>query len=112
MPVMPSPRSRTCAVAEGESLRLDKFLWFARIVKTRALAQQLAEGGRLRIGGRVVERAHAPVRAGDVLSFALRGEVRIIRVEALPRRRSAPADVPAIYSEVGDGPLTSQGPAD
>ena len=62
----------------ADSLRLDKFLWFARIVKTRALAQTLAEQGRIRIGGRVVDRAHAPVRVGDVLSFAQRGAVRVL----------------------------------
>lgn len=90
----------------AESLRLDKFLWFARIVKTRALAQQLAEGGRLRIDGRVVDRAHAPVRVGDVLSFAVRGQVRVLRVEALPTRRGPPAEARALYSSL-DEPAAS-----
>ena len=88
----------------ADSLRLDKFLWFARIVKTRALAQALAEQGRIRVAGRIVERAHAPIRVGDVLSFAQRGEVRILRVEALPTRRGPPAEARALYSE-----LTSEG---
>jgi ribosome-associated heat shock protein Hsp15 len=91
----------------ADSLRLDKFLWFARIVKTRALAQGMAENGRIRIGGRVVDRAHAPVRAGDVLSFAQRGEVRVLRVEALPVRRGPPAEARTLYSE-----LTSEAGAD
>jgi ribosome-associated heat shock protein Hsp15 len=90
-------------VAEGESLRLDKFLWFARIVKSRALAQALAEGGRLRISGRTVERAHAPVRIGDVLSFAVHGKVRVLRIEALPSRRGPPAEARALYTEVAEG---------
>lgn len=84
----------------AESLRLDKFLWFARIVKTRALAQQLAEGGRIRIHGRVIDRAHAPVRPGDVLSFALRGEVRVLRIESLPRRRGPPGEARILYCEL------------
>ena len=87
-----------------ESLRLDKFLWFARIAKTRAAAQALAEQGRIRIAGRLVERAHAPVRVGDVLSFAQRGEVRVLKVEALPTRRGPPAEARTLYSE-----LTSEG---
>ena len=87
----------------AETLRLDKFLWFARIVKTRALAQQLAEQGRIRIDGRVVDRAHAPVRVGEVLSFAVRGEVRVLRVERLPVRRGPPAEARTLYCE-----LTSQ----
>jgi len=89
-------------VAEG--LRLDKFLWFARIVKTRALAQEMAEKGRLRLNGRVVDRAHTPVRAGDVLSFAQRGEVRLLRIEALPLRRGPPAEARALYSELTGAP--------
>ena len=88
----------------ADSLRLDKFLWFARVVKTRGAAQALAENGRIRIAGRVVERAHAPVRVGDVLSFAHRGQVRVLRVETLPVRRGPPAEARALYCE-----LTSEG---
>lgn len=88
----------------ADSLRLDKFLWFARIVKTRAKAQLLAEEGRLRLSGRVIDRAHAPVRVGDVLSFAQRGTVRVLRIEALPSRRGPPAEARALYSEVDSGP--------
>jgi ribosome-associated heat shock protein Hsp15 len=87
----------------AESLRLDKFLWFARVVKTRALAQQFAEQGRIRIGGRVIDRAHAPVRVGDVLSFAQRGQVRVIRIESLPQRRGPPAEARALYCELTSG---------
>jgi ribosome-associated heat shock protein Hsp15 len=91
----------------ADSLRLDKFLWFARIVKTRALAQTLAEQGRIRIGGRVVDRAHAPVRVGDVMSFAQRGTVRVLKVESLPARRGPAAEARALYSEIAEGSGTS-----
>lgn len=84
----------------ADGLRLDKFLWFARIVKTRALGQTLAEQGRIRIAGRVVDRAHAPVRVGDVLSFAQRGSVRVLRIEALPARRGPAAEARALYMEM------------
>jgi ribosome-associated heat shock protein Hsp15 len=90
----------------ADSLRLDKFLWFARIVKTRALAQTMAEGGRLRLNGRVVDKAHAAIRIGDVLGFARHGSVRVIRIEALPARRGPAAEARALYSE-----LTSEGRA-
>jgi ribosome-associated heat shock protein Hsp15 len=84
----------------AESLRLDKYLWFARIVKTRPLAQQMAENGRIRISGRVADRAHAPVKVGDVLAFAQRGTVRVLRVEALPLRRGPPMEARTLYSEL------------
>ena len=84
----------------AESLRLDRFLWFARIVKTRALAQAMAGEGRLRLNGRVVDKAHAVVRVGDVLGFARHGEVRVLRIEALPVRRGPPAEARTLYSEL------------
>jgi ribosome-associated heat shock protein Hsp15 len=96
----------------ADSLRLDKFLWFARIVKTRALAQTMAEQGRIRIAGRVADRAHALVRVGDVLSFAQRGTVRVLKVQALPARRGPPIEARALYSEVPEAPLTSEGGGD
>lgn len=88
----------------AETLRLDKFLWFARIVKTRALAQEMAEKGRIRLNGRVVDRAHAAIRVGDALSFAQRGLVRVLRVEALPGRRGPPAEARTLYSELTGAP--------
>jgi ribosome-associated heat shock protein Hsp15 len=84
----------------ADVLRLDKFLWFARIVKTRALAQALAEEGRIRLDGRVLTQAHAPVRIGDVLSFAQRGAVRVLRINALPVRRGPPAEARLLYTEL------------
>ena len=84
----------------ADSLRLDKFLWFARIVKTRSAAQTLAEQGRIRIDGRVIDRAHALVRIGDVLSFAHRGQVRVLRVENLPLRRGPAAEARTLYCEL------------
>ena len=70
------------------------------------------EQGRLRISGRTASQAHAPVRIGDVLSFALRGKVRVIRVERLPSRRGPPAEAQLLYSDVSEGPLTSEAQAD
>ena len=82
------------------NLRLDKFLWFARLAKTRGLAQEVAEQGRVRISGRVVDRAHAVVRVGDVLTFPLHGRVRVIRVEALPERRGPAAQAMLCYADL------------
>lgn len=83
-----------------DALRLDKFLWFTRLAKTRAFAQELAEAGHMRISGRVVDRAHALVRIGDVLSFPLHGRVRVIRVEALPARRGPAAEAQNCYTDL------------
>lgn len=76
----------------AEEMRLDRFLWFARIVKTRGQAQAIAESGHVRLDGRRIERAHACVRPGMVLALPLHGHVRVVRVETLPQRRGPPAE--------------------
>lgn len=84
----------------AESLRLDKFLWFARLAKTRSFAQEVADEGRVRIDGRTVDRAHVAVRVGNVLSFPLHGRVRVVRVEALPVRRGPSSEAQRCYSDL------------
>jgi ribosome-associated heat shock protein Hsp15 len=81
-------------------MRLDKFLWFARLTKTRALAQQVAEAGHVRIDGRVIDRAHIAVRPGNVLSFPLHDRVRVIRIETLPARRGPAPEARACYTDL------------
>lgn len=81
-------------------MRLDKFLWFARLTKTRALAQEVAADGHLRIDGRAIDRAHTSVKPGNVLTFALHGRVRVIRIEALPIRRGAAPEAETCYTDL------------
>jgi len=81
-------------------MRLDKFLWFVRLTKTRGIAQDIAAAGHLRIDGRPTNRAHADVRVGQVLSFPLHGEVRVLRVEALPTRRGPAPEAQACYTNL------------
>jgi ribosome-associated heat shock protein Hsp15 len=88
------------------ALRLDKFLWFARIAKTRTAAQTIVERGRMRIDGRIVERAATPVKVGSVLTFAHHDRVRILRVDALPARRGpAPEAAACITDLAGQSPV-------
>lgn len=81
-------------------MRLDKFLWFVRLTKTRRLAQDIADSGHLRIDGRSVDRAHITVAIGNVLSFPLHGRVRVIRIEALPVRRGPAPEARACYTDL------------
>lgn len=84
----------------AETLRLDKFLWFARLVKHRTDAQSIAESRHLRVDGRVVDRAHAIVRPGNVLSFPLHGRVRVIRIATLPPRRGPASEARSCYEDL------------
>jgi ribosome-associated heat shock protein Hsp15 len=81
-------------------MRVDRFLWWARLAKTRSAAQAIAEGGHLRMSGRVIERAHCPVRVGDVLTYPAHGVVRVVRVEALPTRRGPAPEAQGCYTNL------------
>ncbi len=85
-------------------MRLDKFLWFVRLTKTRSAAQAIAGHGHLRIDGRPVDRAHASVRIGNILSFPLHDRVRVIRIEAIPARRGPAPEAQACYTDLSPPP--------
>ena len=82
-------------------MRIDRFLWFARIAKTRDIAQAMATSGHLRIDGRAIDKAASSIRIGCVVAFATpSGRVRALRVEALPRRRGPPEAGRSCYSDL------------
>ena len=88
-------------------MRLDRFLWFTRLAKTREVAQAMAVDGRLRINGRPVDRAHAPVRTGNVLTFFKAGSVHVLRVEALPQRRGPAPEARLCYRDLEAGEVAA-----
>ena len=81
-------------------MRIDKFLWFARLAKTRSFAQDVAAARHLRIDGRVIDKPAACVRVGDTLTFPLHGRIRVIRVESLPPRRGPAPEARACYTDL------------
>jgi len=84
----------------GPALRIDKWLWFARCTKSRGEAQALCESRRVRMDGRVIERASARVRPGAVLSYTRGDEVHIVRVEALTDRRGPYEQARQLYTDL------------
>jgi ribosome-associated heat shock protein Hsp15 len=83
-----------------ERQRLDKWLWHARVVKTRTDAAALVAKGRVRINGlRQTLPGHA-VKAGEVLTIALDSRVRILKVTGFTDRRGDAAAARAIYADL------------
>lgn len=79
--------------------RLDKWLWFARIVKTRSLAARLVTEGHVRLNGVRTIQAAKMVGAGDVLTVALPNRTIVIEV-VLPGSRRGPApEARKLYTE-------------
>jgi ribosome-associated heat shock protein Hsp15 len=81
-------------------VRIDKFLFCIRLIKSRTQAQALIEQGRTRIDGKRVEKTSEPVRVGSVIALPLRDQVRVLRVLALPERRGPAPESRACYEEL------------
>jgi ribosome-associated heat shock protein Hsp15 len=82
-------------------VRIDRFLFFIRLAKSRTFAQAIIDKGHVRIDGRRVEKSSEEVRAGSVIALPLHGHVRVLRVLSLPSRRGPAPEARACYEEVG-----------
>jgi ribosome-associated heat shock protein Hsp15 len=109
---MPSSGGEGPALAEDRQ-RIDKWLWHARVVRTRNAAAGLATSGHVRINGQRIEAASRPVRSGDVVTVALDRIVRVLKVKAFAPRRGSSECARQLYDDltVQDEP-SSQARAD
>ncbi|MEO7602709.1 MAG: RNA-binding S4 domain-containing protein [Sphingomicrobium sp.] len=82
-------------------MRINRFLFFVRLTKSRTLAQSVVEAGHVRIDGRRATRPSDEVKAGSILALPLHGQVRILRVLTLPTRRGPPTEARDHYEELG-----------
>ena len=84
-----------------EPVRIDKWLWAARLVKTRALAVDAIRGGRVKVNG-APAKPSKDVRPGDRIEFS----AGVIRLEAVIRataeRRLPASDAQRLYDETED----------
>jgi ribosome-associated heat shock protein Hsp15 len=80
--------------------RIDKWLWHARMVRTRSAAADLANGGYVRVNGSRIEAAGTLVRLGDVITVALDRNVRVLKVASFAARRGASDVARALYVEL------------
>ncbi len=86
-----------------ESQRLDKWIWCARLVKTRSLAAELVTQGKIRINGERIRKASRKVRPGDVLTGTIFGRLWVVRVLAAPDHRGPAGASAAIYQDLTPG---------
>ena len=89
-------------------MRIDKFLYCIRLIKSRTQAQALIEQGRTRIDGRRVEKVSETVKPGSTIALPLRGQVRVLRVLALPERRGPAPEAQACYEEIAEPPSSRE----
>jgi ribosome-associated heat shock protein Hsp15 len=91
--------------------RIDKWLWHARVVRTRSAAAALAASGHVRVNGQRIDGASRPVRAGDVVTVALDRSVRVLKVAGFAERRGPAESVRDLMEDLTPAPEPSPAPA-
>ena len=87
--------------------RIDKWLWHARVVRTRTDAAALAASGQVRLNGVRVDAASRAVKPGDVLTIALERQVRVLKVVAPGTRRGAYPEAKLLFEDLTPAPGAS-----
>ena len=101
---MPEP------VGDKAKIRVDKWLWHARFLKSRSLATALVAGGHLRINGtRAAKPAHTVV-PGDVLTFPQGDRIRVVKILAPAARRGPASEAQLLYDDMSPPPEKTEIP--
>lgn len=87
------------------SIRLDKWLWHARLCKTRTAAARLIAEGAVRVNAERVLKPAATLRIGDGVTLRIGDRIRVMRVRATGSRRGPAAEARELYDD-----LTAQDP--
>lgn len=90
-------------MADAARQRIDKWLFFARVVKSRSLAAKLVEAEAVRVNRDKVAQPSHQLKVGDVLTIKLGGRVLVYRVLAPGARRGPPAEARMLYEELNAG---------
>lgn len=87
----------TAKSGDAATLRIDRLLWFLRLVRSRSVAQAMVQAGHMRLNGRRVTRAATGVRIGDTIVLPLGSAVAVLRIVCLPQRRGPAAEAQSCY---------------
>jgi ribosome-associated heat shock protein Hsp15 len=84
--------------------RIDKWLWHARVVRTRSAAAALAVSGHVRVNGQRIDTASRAVHVGDVVTVALDRIVRVLKVAGFAERRGAAESARPLVEDLTPAP--------
>jgi len=96
-------RAANAIPAAHPTLRIDKLLWYLRFAHNRVMARKLSEQGYVRMNGRRIERGHVKVRQGGILTIPQGRHVHVVRIIALPERRSSALQAQSCYEILQTG---------
>lgn len=87
--------------SQEQAIRLDKWLWAARFYKTRALARETIEGGKVHYNGQRSKPSKA-VEVGAMITLRQGNEEKTVVIEQIAQQRRGAAEAQALYSETAE----------
>ena len=79
--------------------RIDKWLWAARLFKTRSLAADAIKGGKVKINDNAVKPSHE-VKEGEVIQVQIEQLHKVVQVKTLVKNRVSPKQVTEVYADL------------
>ena len=92
----------------NSKLRVDKWLWYARILKTRTLAASCVKTGKVRVNQGKISSPSRGVVAGDVLTVTLARQIKILKVVELGTHRGPASEAQLLYKDLSQPPVKKQ----
>ena len=87
-------------ILEKKTLRLDIYLYYIRIFKSRSIATKFVLTNRLRISGQVTQKPHKMISVGDVLTMTINDNIKILKVLDIPYRRGPYSESLNFYEDI------------
>ena len=91
---MKNPEEKDCSL-----VRIDKWLWAARLFKTRAIATDAIKGGKVKIDDAPVKPSRE-VKEGDIIQVQIEQLHKVVQVKSLVKNRVPPKMVPEVYTDL------------
>jgi len=85
---------------QDQKIRLDKWLWFARVAKTRTIAKKLVLAGKIRIDGVKTSSPSLNIKAGDTLTITLPRRILVHRLLSVGTRRGPASEAQLLYEDL------------
>ena len=87
-------------ILEKKTLRLDVYLYYIRIFKSRSIATKFVLTNRLRISGQVTQKPHKMISIGDVLTMTINDNIKVLKVLDIPNRRGPYSESLNFYEDI------------
>ncbi len=84
----------------ANTIRIDRWLWFARFFKSRNIAAKMVQGRKVRLNSVIVTKASINVKAGDVLTFQQAKAIRVVKIKDIGTRRGPAPEAQGLYEDL------------